>query len=45
MCCSPRAAQGGNDVFVDCGNKSLGLQAMMAFTGAIPREVRGGAVK
>jgi hypothetical protein len=34
------AFNGGNDVFVDAGNKSLGLQAMMAFTGAQPHEVR-----
>jgi hypothetical protein len=27
-------------VFVDAGNKSLGLQALMAFTGALPHEVR-----
>lgn len=32
------AFNGGNDVFVDAGNKSLGLQAMMAFTGAQPHE-------
>ncbi|KAL6756635.1 IMP-specific 5'-nucleotidase-domain-containing protein [Haematococcus lacustris] len=32
------AFNGGNDVFVDAGNKSLGLQAMMAFTGAMPHE-------
>lgn len=33
------AFNGGNDVFVDAGNKSLGLQAMMNFTGALPHEV------
>eukprot|EP00197_Chlamydomonas_leiostraca_P009671 CAMPEP_0202866692 /NCGR_PEP_ID=MMETSP1391-20130828/8306_1 /ASSEMBLY_ACC=CAM_ASM_000867 /TAXON_ID=1034604 /ORGANISM="Chlamydomonas leiostraca, Strain SAG 11-49" /LENGTH=452 /DNA_ID=CAMNT_0049546665 /DNA_START=324 /DNA_END=1683 /DNA_ORIENTATION=+ len=32
------AFNGGNDVFVDAGNKSLGLQALMNFTGAQPQE-------
>uniref|UniRef100_A0A6S8JCL5 IMP-specific 5'-nucleotidase 1 n=1 Tax=Dunaliella tertiolecta TaxID=3047 RepID=A0A6S8JCL5_DUNTE len=32
------AFNGGNDVFVDCGNKSLGLQALMTFLGIQPHE-------
>jgi IMP and pyridine-specific 5'-nucleotidase len=32
------AFNGGNDVFVDVGNKSLGLEALMAYVGASPSE-------
>jgi len=32
------AFNGGNDVFVDVGNKSLGLQSLMSFLGARPHE-------
>lgn len=32
------AFNGGNDVFVDCGNKSLGLQALMNYLGCKPNE-------
>jgi IMP and pyridine-specific 5'-nucleotidase len=32
------AFNGGNDVFVDIGNKSLGLEALMAYTGARPQQ-------
>lgn len=34
------AFNGGNDVFVDVGNKSIGLDALMRFIGAQPGEVR-----
>ena len=34
------AFNGGNDVFVDVGNKSLGLQSLMSYLGAKPKEVR-----
>ena len=34
------AFNGGNDVFVDVGNKSLGLQALMKFMAVKPHEVR-----
>ena len=34
------AFNGGNDVFVDVGNKSLGLEALMAYLGFGPAEVR-----
>jgi hypothetical protein len=34
------AFNGGNDVFVDVGNKSLGLDALMRFLDAYPYEVR-----
>jgi IMP and pyridine-specific 5'-nucleotidase len=30
------AFNGGNDVFVDVGNKSLGLEALMAYLGCEP---------
>ena len=33
------AFNGGNDVFVDVGNKSLGLACLMAYLGAKPSEV------
>ena len=33
------AFNGGNDVFVDCGNKSLGLEAVMSYFGCGPTEV------
>jgi len=33
------AFNGGNDVFVDVGNKSLGLEALMAHLGCSPEEV------
>jgi IMP and pyridine-specific 5'-nucleotidase len=33
------AFNGGNDVFVDVGNKSLGLDALMRYVGAAPHEV------
>ena len=37
------AFNGGNDVFVDVGNKSLGLQSLMAYFKTQPHEVgRGG---
>jgi IMP and pyridine-specific 5'-nucleotidase len=35
------AFNGGNDVFVDVGNKSLGLDALMRFLDAYPYEVGG----
>ena len=35
------AFNGGNDVFVDVGNKSCGLEALMSHNGAAPHEVRG----
>jgi IMP and pyridine-specific 5'-nucleotidase len=35
------AFNGGNDVFVDVGNKSLGLDALMRYLDAYPYEVRG----
>lgn len=34
------AFNGGNDVFVDVGNKSLGLDALMRYLDAYPYEVR-----
>ena len=34
------AFNGGNDVFVDVGNKSLGLEALMAHLGFTPAQVR-----
>jgi IMP-specific 5'-nucleotidase len=34
------AFNGGNDVFVDIGNKSLGLHALKKFIGAESSEVR-----
>eukprot|EP00955_Chlamydomonas_euryale_P090652 364558-Chlamydomonas_euryale.AAC.17 len=37
------ACNSGNDVFVDIGNKSLGLEALMLYTGAQPDEVRQSA--
>lgn len=40
--CSPLpfcAFNGGNDVFVDVGNKSLGLEALMNYLGLTPPEV------
>lgn len=33
------AFNGGNDVFVDVGNKSLGLDALMRYTKVLPAEV------
>lgn len=33
------AFNGGNDVFVDIGNKSLGLHALMSFRGARSEQV------
>jgi IMP and pyridine-specific 5'-nucleotidase len=33
------AFNGGNDVFVDVGNKSLGLEALMGYLGLAPAEV------
>lgn len=36
------AFNGGNDVFVDVGNKSLGLDALMRYLDAYPYEVRDG---
>ena len=33
------AFNGGNDVFVDVGNKSLGLQALQRYLGARPEQV------
>jgi hypothetical protein len=36
------AFNGGNDVFVDVGNKSLGLDALMRYLDAYPYEVREG---
>ena len=33
------AFNGGNDVFVDVGNKSLGLDALMRYLGCYPHEV------
>lgn len=37
------AFNGGNDVFVDVGNKSLGLEALMNHLGFTPPEVGRGA--
>jgi IMP and pyridine-specific 5'-nucleotidase len=37
------AFNGGNDVFVDVGNKSLGLQSLMSYFGCKPHEVCKGA--
>jgi hypothetical protein len=34
------AFNGGNDVFVDVGNKSLGLECLMSYLGSTPQEVR-----
>ena len=31
------AFNGGNDVFVDVGNKSVGLESLMAYVGAKPQ--------
>jgi IMP and pyridine-specific 5'-nucleotidase len=36
------AFNGGNDVFVDVGNKSLGLDALMRYLDAYPYEVSEG---
>jgi IMP and pyridine-specific 5'-nucleotidase len=36
------AFNGGADVFVDVGNKSLGLEALMAYLNLGPAEVRPG---
>lgn len=36
------AFNGGNDVFVDVGNKSLGLDALMRYLDAYPYEVSQG---
>ena len=36
---APTPAAGGNDVFVDVGNKSLGLEALMNYLGYNPSEV------
>jgi IMP and pyridine-specific 5'-nucleotidase len=33
------AFNGGNDVFVDVGNKSLGLQALQRYLGVTPTQV------
>jgi hypothetical protein len=33
------AFNGGSDVFVDAGNKSLGLQSLMSYLEVKPREV------
>ena len=39
------AFNGGNDVFVDVGNKSLGLQALMKFMAVKPHEVMSSAAE
>jgi IMP and pyridine-specific 5'-nucleotidase len=35
------AFNGGGDVFVDVGNKSLGLEALMDYLGFKPHQVKG----
>jgi hypothetical protein len=42
--CALSNPKGGNDVFVDIGNKCIGLEALLRYTGAQKSEVRRGGL-